>query len=167
VPARLTTDGFCQHYYGAVLAFVRRAVSEPDEAVDLTQEVFLRVVRGLRTYTDRDREAAWVFAIARRVLSTHATRADLTVSLDRLGDTGEDAAPAVQDFQSSLREAVARLPPDARDVFTLRDAHGLSYREIAEALGLTVDGVRGRLARVRRRLGRTVVWTTSRSSGYR
>ena len=62
-PARL----FDRHHL-AVFRFLRRMTGSPSVAEDLTQEVFLRVVRGLDGYDERSREVSWIFRIARNVL---------------------------------------------------------------------------------------------------
>ena len=156
----MTADGFCERYYGAIYGYIRRSVSSRDLAADLTQEVFLRVVRGLRTYERQGKEAAWVFTIARHVLATHAANDSQATRLAASSDGQPSVEAPTQLFYASLAEALEAVSPEAREVLLLRDAHGLSYPEIADVLGLTVEAVRARLARVRRRLTRAVVWST-------
>src|SRR5207247_6418432 len=60
----------------AVYRFLRRATGDGPAAEDLTQDVFLRIVRGLDRYEDRLRERAWVFRIARNVLLDRHRRAE-------------------------------------------------------------------------------------------
>ena len=60
--------GLFERHHLAVYRFLRRATGDGPAAEDLTQDVFLRIVRGLDRYEDRLRERAWVFRIARNVL---------------------------------------------------------------------------------------------------
>ena len=60
--------GIFERHHLVVFRFLRRMTDSVSLAEDLTQEVFLRVVRGLGAYEDRSRERAWVFRIARNVL---------------------------------------------------------------------------------------------------
>jgi RNA polymerase sigma-70 factor (ECF subfamily) len=119
-------------------------------AEELTQEVFLRVVKGLRTYESRGRDAAWVFTIARRVL------ADFWRSGSRermhVESPDEDRLPLIvapQFSNLSLREALEQLPESQRDAFLLREVGGLDYGEIAAAQDNTIAGVRSLIYRAR------------------
>jgi len=158
---------FCDRYYVSVYRYIQRSVRSADVAADLTQEVFLRIVRGLRTYEYRGSEAAWVFTVARHVLATHAASSSQATRLLASSQTAPSSEAPTQLFYASLTEALEALPPDAREILLLRDAHGLSYQEIADTLGLTLEAVRSRLARVRRRLTRTVVWSAARTGTAR
>jgi RNA polymerase sigma-70 factor (ECF subfamily) len=141
-----------------VFRYLVRSVGRMDLAQDLCQEVFLRVVRGLDTYHERQLEAAWVFQIARRVLAEHWREAPLSeLPLDDPAAAVGEAAP-VQLLRVSLTEALARLSPMNRELLLLREGAGLSHAEIAAATGLTVAGVKCRLGRTREWLQRTVVY---------
>src|SRR5207247_8866820 len=95
----------------AVYRFLRRATGDGPAAEDLTQDVFLRIVRGLDRYEDRLRERAWVFRIARNLLidrHRRTLRAGPDLSLDALpdpaGDRGPPEAIARQEARAGLRE---------------------------------------------------------------
>jgi RNA polymerase sigma-70 factor (ECF subfamily) len=121
----------------------------PSLAEDLTQEVFLRVVRGLEAYEDLSREISWVFRIARNVLvDRHRSDARLPERAS-MGDAGSVARPALQPLTAALDEALGRLPAAEREAFLMREVGGLGYQEIAEATGSTPDGVRMRIYRAR------------------
>ncbi len=130
-----------------VFRYFRRLVDARDVAEDLTQEVFLRVVRSLGRYTAQGREAAWVFRIARNVLLDH--RRARAATPDASGDL--DAVTVLPDhvLAFDMREALALLSPIDRQVYVLREVVGLSYVEIAEVCELTNDAVRARLRRAR------------------
>jgi RNA polymerase sigma factor (sigma-70 family) len=156
LPEHSLAERLCDRYYVRVYRYVLGSVKRPDLAVELTQEVFLRIVRGLRHYKPMDREAGWVFTIARRVLATNASRS----SVGKLApeECCECAiSPATQLTHASLGEALEALSQENLQVLHLREIVGLGYGEIAEATGLSVEAVRSRLARIRRQLARTVV----------
>lgn len=141
-----------------------------NECEDLAQETFLAVyrsVKGFRWETDFD---GWLFAIARKTLAGALRRAG---SLRRsgvevpIGDVAADLpAPAANDGSGPFRQvregelnravsmALAELPDQMRRCATLRFSHGLKYREIADALQISVDAVRVQLTRARKRLRR-------------
>lgn len=140
-----------------VFRYLRRAVGSADVAEDLSQEVFLRIVRGLPAYEERQLETAWVFRIVRRVLAEHWRRPLVPPGA---GGRDDDAAvrPATQMMRVSLDRAIEQLSPLNREILLMREVVGLSYEEIASALELSLAAVRNRLARARETLQATVVF---------
>lgn len=148
--------------------FARRGVS-PDDALDLTQETFLRVYKGLESYEHRERFAAWLFRVA---TTTHlkwlrrgraAKRDAMEISHDAEETEGPVAAAmSVSDHplddllederRRRLHAAIGRLPEQMRDCLTLRLVHQLSYREIAVVKKLSLEAVKAHLFRARRTL---------------
>jgi RNA polymerase sigma-70 factor (ECF subfamily) len=126
--------------------YFKRLTGDPAAAQDLTQEVFLRVVRGGDRYQHRDRERAWVFRIARNVLLDLRRREWRAPAEDlRL----EPITAAHQSTRASLREALALIPTEDREAFLLREIGGLGYAEIAATTDSTVPAVRSRIYRAR------------------
>jgi RNA polymerase sigma-70 factor (ECF subfamily) len=133
--------------HGVVIhRYFKRLTGDAAAAEDLTQEVFLRVVRSGDRYEHRERERAWVFRIARNVL------------LDRRRD--EMRAPVLesrlepitmppQSTRTSVREALALIPAEDREAFLLREIGGLAYAEIAAMTSSTVPAIRSRIYRAR------------------
>ena len=139
---------FDRHHL-AVFRFLRRMTGSPSLAEDLTQEVFLRVVRGLDSYEERSRQTSWVFRIARNVLSDRL-RSQARAPIDApVRDAAALAQPALQALASALDQALLRLVDEEREAFLMREVGGLGYREIAEATGSTPDGARMRIYRAR------------------
>jgi RNA polymerase sigma-70 factor (ECF subfamily) len=139
---------FDRHHL-AVFRFLRRMTGDVATAEDLTQEVFLRAVRGAVGYEERERERAWVFRIARNVLIDRQraeTRAPESLPIE---DRATYARPAVQVLAVALDQALARLPEDEREAFLLREVGGLGYEDIAHATGATPDAARMRIYRAR------------------
>jgi RNA polymerase sigma-70 factor (ECF subfamily) len=115
-------------------------------ADDLAQEVFLRVLRAADTYQPVDRERAWVFRIARNVFLDERKRQR---RVPPASTAVEPVAPAGQSVRLGIREALAALAPDDREAFLLAEVGGLTYTEIASALGTSVPAVRSRIYRAR------------------
>ena len=139
---------FDRHHL-AVFRFLRRMTGRASVAEDLTQEVFLRVVRGAATYEERERELSWVFRIARHVLVDRhraETRAPAAIAIE---DGGPFAVPALQPVGFAIDEALVRLPDAEREAFLLREVAGLGYAEIAGITGATPDAARMRIHRAR------------------
>jgi RNA polymerase sigma-70 factor (ECF subfamily) len=130
--------------YQLCFRFVRRH----EDAADLTQEVFLRAYRGLRRFRGDATLATWLYRIGVNVCLNHASarRAPETALDDAppIPASGDDPASSLVKTEQGarVRAAVARLPPKQRVTLVLRIYQGLSYREIASALGTTVGAVK-------------------------
>jgi RNA polymerase sigma-70 factor (ECF subfamily) len=141
-------------YGPAVRRYFRRQLGEASIADDLSQEVFLRVVRGAESYDPRARERAWIFRIARNVFLDHQRRA--ARSIERSSDADALTAP-VQGVRLDVRRALGCLPSEEREAFLLGEIGGLTYAEIASLTSATVPAVRSRIYRARVRLRDLVI----------
>jgi RNA polymerase sigma-70 factor (ECF subfamily) len=150
----------------SVFRYLSRIVGGADAAHDLTQEVFLRVVRSRVPDAEPSACKAWVFRIARNLALNHLRdgrrRPPAMELIDRAG-------PASQELSTAIKQAIGALPEVERDVFLLRETAGLSYAEIAAACELSVDAVRARLHRARQQLRETLAepMSSERSCGVR
>jgi RNA polymerase sigma-70 factor (ECF subfamily) len=127
----------------AVHAHVLRVVHDRDDADDVTQQVFAKLLTGLDRY--RPGEApfiAWVLRVARNAAIDHVRRVR-TVPVEALGDVRARDDRAAEELRSSLHAAFALLPQGQRDVLLLTHLVGLSPHEIAAVLGCTVRAVHG------------------------
>ena len=143
----------------AVFGFVFRRVRNRDLAADLTQETFLRAWRGRRGFRGDSSMRGWLCVIAANVVRDHARsarRRPAEVLSAELPDTpaGGDLADRVVGGEAltRLHDALAELPDNHREMFLLRERDGLSYREIASALGCPIGSVMSGLSRARARL---------------
>lgn len=123
---------------------------------DLVQETFLQMARGLSDGKSPKSTKGYLFGIARHL--SHATwrrrEDDKVLPFD--SQAAEVAAPAEDSRVEAARETISALEPVQREILDLRFVQGLSYAEIAEALGIPIGTVRSRLhhavAEVRQRL---------------
>lgn len=144
-----------------------RMTGNSEDAADMTQEAFIKAYNSLQSFRGDSKFSVWLYRIVSNVcldfLRSRNRRP--TVSLSVEDDDGEDAQLDVADESQSpellldrklTRESVRRgldsLPPDYRQILLLREIQGLSYDEIAQALGLEVGTVKSRIFRARKRL---------------
>lgn len=149
-------------HYERIARYVASLVRDPTEVEELTQETFLRAHRRGDSLRDPDALLPWTYRIATRVCIDrlrHRSRRPLVTELDpdALPDSEPDAATpelrAVRDEMSECVQGhVVELSDGHRAVLLLHDAHGLTSREIAELLGLSLAAVKMRLHRARNRL---------------
>ena len=149
-----------------VWRLARRLTSSEEEALDTTQEIFLRVWRGLPGFRGEAKLSTWVFQIAWNYLRAHRRktgRALQVVGEDMNGaqeliesakDTGPDPERRARatELLDRVEDALAELPEHYRVVVWLRDGEDLSYQEIADTLDVPIGTVRSRLARARQAL---------------
>jgi RNA polymerase sigma-70 factor (ECF subfamily) len=141
--------------YGIALRIVRRH----DVADDVAQEAFMRAHQALSTF-DLDRPfGPWICRIAANLAINHvrSPEARETALPEGHAETpapGRGALDLVleREARETLERALLSLPAEQRAVFALRTFEELSYREIADALGISIGTVMSRLSRARERL---------------
>jgi len=150
-----------QHKIGHL---VSRYVHDMHESQDVTQEAFIKAYRGLKNFRGDSAFYTWLYRIAINTAKNH-----LVTMGRKISDTGIDAADAEQyDSGSALREnatpervmateeianvvqsSIQALPADLREAIMLREFEGLTYEEIAVAMGCPIGTVRSRIFRAR------------------
>lgn len=141
-----------------VVGLCRLLLRDAEEAEDAAQQSFLSAYRGMLSGTEPRRPGPWLAQIARnecRARAERKARGPVTVAdLDRLQPEGLDTA-ALAERRSQLEEAtaaIAALPRRQREAVLLRHFHGLSHREVASALSVSVPITESLLFRARRTL---------------
>ena len=158
---------FQQPVYGLIY----RMVNDPADAADTTQDVFLKVFRGMKHFHGGSSLKTWIYRIAlheaanrRRWWFRHKARETSIERLDSRGDSARDNAmqvamtdPAESPFdnvahhevQRRVDEELRKLPEPYRTTLILRDLEEMSYEEIAEVLEISLGTVKSRLTRGR------------------
>ncbi len=153
-------EAFVKRYQGPLLNFIGRFLGDRGAAEDLTQEVFLRVYEAAHRFQERGRVSSWVFKIAynlsvnelkrrerlRRYLG-EAPPAETVFAVPMQADSASD-----YELQEAVASALGELSDNQRAALLLRVREGLSYREIAEALDLSVQSVDSLIFRARRHM---------------
>ncbi len=140
-------------YADNVYGYVRSIVHDPHDAEDITQHVFAKLMHVIGKYEEREVPFfAWVLRVSRNVALDYVRRPrPVPVEEVRVSDEGDDD-PAGRARMNDLREALAALPDEQREVLVLRHLAGLSPTEIAELTGRTEGSVHGLHHRGRRTL---------------
>jgi len=160
-----------RRHQGAVYSFLIRMLHDTEEALDLTQEVFLKVFCSLERFDPRFRFTTWMYRIASNAAIDHIRkrRPGMTVSLDApasddpgsvrevAGDgPGPDEFLQARETQDHLEDALAALPNDYRQVLLLRHQGERRYDEIARITGLPIGTVKNRIFRAREMLKKAI-----------
>jgi RNA polymerase sigma factor (sigma-70 family) len=159
-------EQFVRLHTRQVYALCYRFTGSGAEAQDLTQEVFLRVFRSLKSFRSSEGSlGTWLARLTRNLLIDHYRRSRqerVTDSIeDRLpvieetgGASRPDQALAGREASEVLQRALQKLSPDLREAVILRDLEEMEYREIAQVLEIPEGTVKSRINRGRAELGR-------------
>jgi RNA polymerase sigma-70 factor, ECF subfamily len=148
-----------------VFNFLVRSVGDQNQAEDLLQEVFLRVVRGAEGYSRQAKFTTWLYTIARNLCVDAQRRGKFrkTTSLDATTDgaDGEEGTPLMDriadgqqsterqaighELRGKLEEAISALSGEQREVFLMREVSGMPFKEIADVIGCPENTVKSRM----------------------
>lgn len=143
--------------------YVARRVASPADVEDVLQDTFLRMHRGLDALADGERFGPWVYRVATSAIGDHLrSRARhplaATDSATRAAGAPTTSVAVAENLEADLAECialfVARLPSPYREAITLTELQGLTQKDAAELLGVTVSGMKSRVQRGRARIRR-------------
>ncbi len=159
-------DGFeelVRRYQRPIVAYVYRMTGDYEAALDLTQDVFVKVYSSLHRYRSEYKFSTWIYRIAHNVAVDHLRRSS-TRERGFEVQTAEGEAyempvlsgqptPEQQSERaervSEIEGVIDELPPVYHELIVLRHAHDLSYEEIAEVTNLPLGTVKNRIFRAR------------------
>ena len=157
-------------YQQPLVQYVGRMVREREQALDVSQEVFLRAYASLTSFKPEYKFSTWLYRIASNYLIDSWRKKKLaTVSIDQPLEEGAEDGPCLQladetasvvrtlemkELRKRLEGAIDRLPPYLRELFVWRHVNGLSYEEMAEVKRLPVGTVKNRVFQAKEMLRR-------------
>jgi RNA polymerase sigma-70 factor (ECF subfamily) len=165
----LLVERYQRKVYGVCYGMVRNR----DDAMDLSQETFIKVYRNLDRFEGSSAFYTWVYRIAcnvcidwlRRAKRTRTVDYDDAIARDEGGDEGMmpnrlGITPAKilarRELGDKIQDALQTLSPIHREVILLREVQGLSYQEIADTLDISIGTVMSRLHHARKNMQRAL-----------
>jgi len=158
-------------YQHKIVNLVMRYVRDPELALDIAQEAFIKAYRALPRFRGDSAFYTWMYRIAVNTAKNHLAaqrRRPMDVELDlqdpeqydlhaKLKETDTPEGVALSnELQETVERAIAALPEDLRTAIILRELEGMSYEEIAETMECPVGTVRSRIFRARDAIGKKV-----------
>ncbi len=159
------------HYHQPIYSLLARTVRDRADAADLTQEVFVKIFRGIRSFHGESSLRTWIYRIALREASNHRRwwmrhkQQEIPIEQEmeegengrtvRLRDMLVDPADspfdlaARQESRARVEQALQRVPEPFRTTLILRDIEGFVYEEVAAIEGVNLGTVKSRLVRGR------------------
>src|SRR5688572_29934547 len=151
-----------ERHQAQVYRFGMKMCRDPEDARDVLQDTLLAMARSVRDFRGASSISTWLYSIARGACIKKRRRSKFAPehesSLDAAdvreqelsdGRARPDEALATKEIERALEAAIEALEPMYREVLVLRDAEGLSAKEVSEVLGLSVEAVKSRLHRAR------------------
>jgi len=151
-----------RRYQRPIAAYVYRMVGNYESALDLTQEIFIKVYSSLERYRAEFKFSTWIYKIAHNAAVDHLRRTatreqslvvgvegdefDLPIESGRLSPEQESEQ---RERRVEIETVVRALPGNYRELIVLRHSQDLSYEEIVEVTGLPLGTVKNRLFRAR------------------
>src|SRR3989304_4046874 len=150
-------------YERPIVRFLYRYLGNSEEAKELCQDVFLKIFRGIPHFQNKCSLKTWIYRITLNTVLNEKRRwyqrlKDRFTGLESVAKTRWDSIPdpemslTMRERGRSVGLALRNMRSDHRAILILRDLEGLSYQEIAAALGLAMGTVKSRLARARQEM---------------
>ncbi len=158
-------------YHQPIYSLLARTVRNPAEAADLTQEVFVKIFRGIRGFHGESSLRTWIYRIALREASNQRRwwvrhrQQEIPIEQEtadresgrpvRLKDMLVDSAESPYDLavheenRERVEKALHQVPEPFRTTLVLRDIEGFVYEEVASMMGVSLGTVKSRLVRGR------------------
>lgn len=158
-------------YQHKIVNLVMRYVRDPDQAMDIAQEAFLKAYRALPRFRGESAFYTWMYRIAVNTAKNYLAaqrRRPMDVELDlqdpeqfdlhaKLKETDTpEGVTLSQELHETVEKAIAGLPDDLRTAIVLRELEGMSYEEIAQTMECPVGTVRSRIFRARDAIGKKI-----------
>ena len=158
-------------YEQKIVNLVMRYVRDPEQALDISQEAFIKAYRALPRFRGDSAFYTWLYRIAVNTAKNYLAaqrRRPMDIELDlqeqeqyglhaklKETDTPETVTMS-HELQETLERAIESLPDDLRTAIILRELDGMSYEEIAQTMDCPVGTVRSRIFRARDAIGKKV-----------
>jgi RNA polymerase sigma-70 factor (ECF subfamily) len=150
-------------YHNKVFRYAYSKVYNYDEALDITQEIFVMTMEALKSFRKEAKFSTWLFSIMVNYCKNYRKKAERfsTVALSRTNGEDEFEIPITDERQNQeqevidrdslriVKEELYRLPEDYKEILILRDIEGLPYNDIARVTGINLSNVKVRIHRGR------------------
>ncbi len=154
--------GIFEKYQKKVYGIAYGVVRQREEALDIVQEVFIKLFRSIKNFKGRSQFYTYLYRMTMNTAIDHArkTAKQSMSSLDEEGsfqpsdepEKGPERVLLQKELEERVKMAMEKLPAEQRAAIVLKDVEGLSYQEMAEAMGCSIGTVMSRLHYGRKRM---------------
>ena len=142
------------HEFAAKLGqFIRARVNDPATAEDILQDVFVKIQARLDQLKDPAKLQSWIYLIARNAIIDHyRTRKETVEVPETLIAEAEPESDEAEELEAAFRRMIYSLPEPYRKALVLTEFDGLTQKQLAERLGISISGAKSRVQRGREQL---------------
>jgi RNA polymerase sigma-70 factor (ECF subfamily) len=152
-PAQAALSILYRRYSQRIYTYCRKIIGDSTTAEDLLQETFVRVLESGRQQRAIENFPAYLMTIARNLCLSHRARSKRQfVEVEDFHLSYRDVPYEQRELLQLIQASLELLPEDYREAFVLREYNGLSYNEIAEVIGESLDVVKVRIFRAKKKL---------------
>ena len=154
-----------ERYHRVLYAAALRMLGNAEDARDATQEAFVKAYERLGSFNPEFRFFSWIYRIVTNecLNAIRGRRVQVPVPADLEAEGGPLEAFETRERRRRVQDALMTLTPEQREVIALRHFAGMSYDEMAEAIGVPAKTVKSRLYSARQVLGQRLLgWEPTR-----
>ena len=152
----MTTERVWEEFHAPLQLFIRRRISDEEIAEDVLQDVFLKIHQHMDALEDVRKLESWIYQITRNAIidAYRSQRQEATLEAAEALDLPEELPDddIVSVLLPGVRAMVRSLPELDRQALVLTEYQGLTQKELAERLGLSLSGAKSRVQRAREKL---------------
>jgi len=146
-----STEDLFKSFGGRLRQFIQSRVSDASTADDILQDVFLKIHSRFETLQDETKLESWIFQITRNAITDHyRTRRpveQLSAAFEPYDMPPEESA--IEKLSPGIREMIDSLPSHYREALLLTEYEGLSQKDLADRLSISISGAKSRVQRAR------------------
>ena len=150
-------------YQNMVFKYVYYQFNNYDEALDITQDIFITVMEALKSFRKESKFSTWLYSIMVNHCKNYRKKSnkynliplkitkqedEIDIQLQDYRENPEDKT-INEDTIFIIKDEISKLPEDFKEILTLRDIDGLSYNEISDILNINLSNVKVRIHRER------------------
>src|SRR6266566_4271290 len=151
----MTTEKIWEEFHPRIKQFILKRIPDEYNADDILQETFLKIHTRIDTLRDEEKLQSWMYQIARNAIADYYREQKATVELSEALLLPEEPLvddDIVKELIPSVKAMIGSLPDEYREALILTEYEGLTQRELAERLGLSLSGAKSRVQRAREKL---------------
>jgi RNA polymerase sigma-70 factor (ECF subfamily) len=149
-----STNVIWENFRDSLRRFIIKRVQDEHDAEDILQDVFLKIHNNIDKLKDENKLRSWIYQVTRNAVIDHYRSRKIAVELPELPQKPKDEPPADAsgELDSCIRSIVDGLPEKHRQAIALSELKGLTQKEMAENLGISLSGAKSRVQRARGKL---------------
>lgn len=136
-------------YHKRLFNFLARMTPDREAAEDLTQNVFLRMLKYRNSYREGAKFQSWIFQVARNVFADHyqEVKNNSVMKMETLPDKPEETVPDWEHQEQTLQQSLQRLPAEQRELLVMTRFQHMKYEEVAEIMNTSVANIKVKVHR--------------------